>query len=326
MSIWILIQIGLFTILFGIVAILWVRLLRQGTKDDPRLSKGLQLLQSKISVLEDLSDRTDEQVRQLIGILEQKCGEIQRKITDADKHIHLIASSMEKSLDVAKIFQDKIPHKEIIERKNTAKYVQAARLAHNGANIDEISEEIDLPKAEIELIMKINKNKLMFSSENLPPWVEKNSSDQPREKDFSKAFEVPHFQNESLTELGNQFRQACKKHNQKSNRSFQSSYVLKNIMSTLKQNGLFIDEDSKPCAETTETNETSSQALDLAPPPIEQEKENSTSSSSPDIEIPPPSPSLKTDPSPSASSKPSSEIKKVVFPKLHEIELNKNLG
>src|SRR3954471_5396033 len=117
-----------------------MRIMRQ-PKDDPRLSRGLQLLQAKISVLEDLSDRTETQVNQILSLLEQKIREVQNKIQLADKHVHLIRESMDRSLEVAKIFQEKIPHEEIIERQNTKKYLKAARLANQGKSVAEIAEQ-----------------------------------------------------------------------------------------------------------------------------------------------------------------------------------------
>jgi hypothetical protein len=144
-------------------------------KDDPRLSRGLQLLQSKISVLEDLSDRTEVQVSQLTAILEQKCREVQAKVQLAEQHVHAIRVSMDRSLEVAKIFQDKIPHQEIIERRNTLKYVQAARMAHQGSSADDIALKIDLPKGELEFIAKVNRERLMFNEDQLPSWAQSDS-------------------------------------------------------------------------------------------------------------------------------------------------------
>jgi hypothetical protein len=156
------IAVGLFTVV--------MRMNRQ-PKDDPRLSRGLQLLQSKIAVLEDLSDRTEVQVNQLTAILEQKAREVQAKVQLAEQHVHELRVSMERSLEVAKIFQDKIPHQEIIERQSTMKYVQAARLAHQGLSVDEIASQVDLPKGEIEFIAKVNRDQLMFNEEQLPMWA-----------------------------------------------------------------------------------------------------------------------------------------------------------
>ncbi len=154
----------------GLVA-LWVRNLRP-PKDDPRLSKGLQLLQSKIAVLEDLADRTDTQVQQLNLLIEKKSKELQEKMLDVDRCIQKIDVSLGKSKEMAKLFEDRIPHKEILERQNTAKYVKAARLANQGYSVQEICRQVNISPAEVEFIAKVNKNQLMFSEEELPEWAQ----------------------------------------------------------------------------------------------------------------------------------------------------------
>lgn len=175
MSFWVLLQVLVNLVLLAGVVLAWVKLNRPA-KDDPRLSKGLQLLQSKIAVLEDLSDRTETQVSQLTAILENKCREIQEKIAAADREISKIEASVQKSLEVAKIFQDRIPHNEIIERQNTVKYVKAARLAHQGLAVDEIATQVDLTRAEIEFIAKVNREQLQFSVEDLPAWIREEAN------------------------------------------------------------------------------------------------------------------------------------------------------
>lgn len=174
MTFWGLVQIFFDLILLAATGFMWMRLNRPA-KDDPRMSRGLQLLQSKIAVLEDLSDRTETQVGQLTALMEQKIRDIQAKLLLADKHIQKIDSATSKSLEVAKIFQDKIPHQEIIERQNTIKYVKAARLAHQGVSFDEIATQVDLSRGEIEFIAKVNREQLQFSEEDLPEWA-KNSA------------------------------------------------------------------------------------------------------------------------------------------------------
>ena len=221
MSFWILIQILLNVVLIVGLAVMWVRLNRP-QKDDPRMSRGLQLLQSKIAVLEDLSDRTEVQVNQLTSLLEKKCKEIQNKIFDAEDHIDRIDQSIKKSMDVAKIFQDKIPHKEIIERQNTVKFVKAAKLAHQGYSVDQIAAQVELSRGEIEFITKMNKDRLMISEEELPDWArevedETTQDDEMDEssftshsfQDLSTIFEVPKTDQESLKKLGEEFRKAC---------------------------------------------------------------------------------------------------------------------
>lgn len=229
MSFWFLLQILVNLILLAGVVGLWIRLQRP-PKDDPRLSKGLQLLQSKIAILEDLSDRTETQVNQLTSLLEQKVKDIQNKIQSADKQLARIDQSMEKSLEVAKIFQDRIPHEEILERQNTIKYVKAARMAHQGMGVEEIAAECpELSRGEIEFIAKVNRDQLMFCEESLPEWA---NSEIPAEEfsvsslnemgeakfsaplqregtDYSAVFEVPKTDQEALKKLGDAFKAAC---------------------------------------------------------------------------------------------------------------------
>lgn len=201
MNIWILLQIVVNLFLGLGVVVMWLRLKRP-PKDDPRLSRGLQLLQSKISVLEDLSDRTDRQVKQLTELLDQKSRSLQNKIFDSEKQVQKLDQSMFKSMEVAQIFQDKIPHEEIIERQNTIKYVKAARMAHEGKPIEEIAMHIDLPREQLEFIAKVNKDQLMFDETQLPAWAqvgEEVTFAQEEKADYS-----------SLKRLGDEFRQACR--------------------------------------------------------------------------------------------------------------------
>jgi hypothetical protein len=192
---WTLLQI-VFNIFIALGLFVVIMRMSRAPKDDPRLSRGLQLLQSKISVLEDLSDRTELQVNQLTAILENKAREVQAKVQLAEQTVHEIRVSMERSLDVAKIFQDKIPHAEIIERQNTIKYVQAARLAHQGLTVDDIAEKVDLPKGELEFISKVNREQLTFSEEQLPWWakegaMEGTASEQAAQDAMDEATGIP---------------------------------------------------------------------------------------------------------------------------------------
>jgi hypothetical protein len=234
-SFWVLLQILVdFILVAGTVGLL-IRFHRP-QKDDPRLSKGLQLLQSKIAVLEDLSDRTEVQVHQLTALLEQKCRELQQQVQHSEKQLLRIDQSMQKSLEVAKIFQDRIPHTEILERQNTIKYVKAARLAHQGLSAEEIAAQVDLSSGEIEFISKVNREKLMFCEDSLPEWAQSSTEiiatkpadeagdvdgfqetridmdmglERERPADVSLAFDVPVADQEALKKLGDAFRQAC---------------------------------------------------------------------------------------------------------------------
>lgn len=143
--------------------------------EDQRLTKGLQLLQNKISILQDLSDKSDEQVRKWVHLIEQKSNEVQGQLIKSDDKIIQIEAALSKALDVSKIFYDQVPHAAIADRQKTSKYVQAAKLAHQGFNAEQISQKIDLSVAEIDMVIKMNRDEMQYSEENLPAWVNTNA-------------------------------------------------------------------------------------------------------------------------------------------------------
>lgn len=204
MSIWIILLIAVNILMLAGLGVCYVRL-QDKREDDPRLSYGLKLLQSKISVLEDLSDRTEVQVKQLLTLLEKKLHEVKARVEDADTKINHINQSMKKTLEVAEIFQAQIPHEEIVERQVSNKYIKAARLANQGKSIDEIQQQVDLPAGELDFIYKVNKDQLVFSEEHLPSWVDKHPLENKTE-----LFEPPSVNMDSLEKLGREFKEACK--------------------------------------------------------------------------------------------------------------------
>ena len=204
----------LFNLVLSVVCIsLWLRS-RRPPQDDPRLSRGLQLLQTKITVLEDLSDRTENQVKQLSSMLDQKTRILQNKVIEAEEQILKIDHSMNKSMEVAEIFQDKIPHQEILERQRTVEYVKAARMAHSGMGVDEISKAVHLPREQVELIAKFNRDQLMFDETQLPGWAMKanESGDDPSfalgEIDFVGGLEKPQMDFAPSDKIESDFRSA----------------------------------------------------------------------------------------------------------------------
>jgi hypothetical protein len=220
LSIWTLLQIVFNLAVLANVAALWMRM-RRPPQDDPRLSRGLQLLQTKITVLEDLSDRTDAQVKQLTGLLDQKNRMLQNKILEAEQQVLKIDHSMHKSMEVAEIFQDKIPHQEILERQRTVEYVKAARMANSGLSVDEISAAVHLPREQVELIAKFNREQLMFDESALPEWASKAS--EPSSSgiginglDFVNGLEKPSPDFDQIARLESDFKAAVDtaKHNE----------------------------------------------------------------------------------------------------------------
>ncbi|AZZ35797.1 DUF2802 domain-containing protein [Bdellovibrio sp. qaytius] len=164
-------------------------------KEDQRLTKGLQLLQNKISILEDLSDKTDHQVRKLIHILDQKTGEVRHVMAASDEQIQQIEAMLNKGLEISKIFHEQIPQGEMQNRQKTNLYVTAAKMAHQGYNMEQILAQVDLTPAEIQMIIKVNKDNLQFAEDQLPTWaqgagaqsVNNNSTSQSDLNDFAQA-------------------------------------------------------------------------------------------------------------------------------------------
>ncbi|MEC9281905.1 MAG: hypothetical protein VX642_04285 [Bdellovibrionota bacterium] len=235
------------------VGVIWFRMNRPA-KEDPRLSKGLQLLQSKISVLEDLSDRTDNQVKQMLRLIENKGAQVQETIFTAKETIFLLEQSMAKSIELAEVFEDKIPHEEIIERQSSKKYIEAAKLAHEGYSAEEIAKRVDLDIAEIEFIAKVNKDRLMFSEKDLPNWAQnKAQSDVSfsqakqelinkrthQDSDFGDRFEEtfknPEVSMDRLAELGQQFRSACEEVEKEDAKKAEFANKIKSGMSSAVQ-------------------------------------------------------------------------------------------
>lgn len=212
MTSWVMVQVCVNVFLALGLGFVFIRMMRPA-KDDPRMSRGLQLLQNKIAILEDLSDRTDHQFKQMGLLLDEKSKDVQNQISNAQEHIYRLGESMKKSQDVAKIFQDKIPHEEIIERQNTIKYVKAAQMAHRGHSVSEIQNAVDLPASEIEFIAKVNKDRLMFSVERLPDWIKNELEPEVAptpmiEKAYRDAFEPLPDSSQSLARIGEEFRKA----------------------------------------------------------------------------------------------------------------------
>jgi len=184
--------------------------MRARREEDPRLSYGLKLLQNKIAILEDLSDKTEVQVKQLVVLLDKKMTDLHERVQNADQQLQRIDQAMSKTLEVANVFQEQIPHEQIVERKVTNKYINAARLAHQGLPPEQIQQHIDLPQAELDLIVKLNKDNLQFQEDHLPAWVGKH----PVETN-PQLFAAPQVDIGSLEKLGEDFRKACQDFEQK---------------------------------------------------------------------------------------------------------------
>lgn len=187
MGLWSLLQVLIDVAVMLGLGILWYRFKRPAA-EDPRLSRGLQLLQSKIAVLEDLSDRTDHQVKTLSHLLDQKSMMLQGQMMESENQVRKIEQTIEKNKFSLDELVSEMNPKVAIERDDTAKYVQAAQLAHSGASLENLQQEVELPREQLELISKMNKKQLMYDQEQLPSWVTKAGRRRPTEttKDIPK--------------------------------------------------------------------------------------------------------------------------------------------
>lgn len=194
-------------------------------KEDQRLTKGLQLLQNKISILQDLSDRSDEQVKKWIHLIEQKSVDVQNSLQLSDEKITQIEMALSKALDVSKIFYDQVPHAEIAERQKTSKYVQAAKLANQGFTNDQICQKIDLSPAEVELIIKMNRDQLQFSEKDLPLWAQEGAN-------VTRNQQIENVQQQELYEFDSQMKRM---HQSISNTAFDIAKPDLTTMNSIKE-------------------------------------------------------------------------------------------
>jgi hypothetical protein len=184
MSLWIVLQLIVNLILFAGLVFLFI-FRQQNEKEDQKLSKGLQLLQNKISVLEDLSDQTDEQVRSLTQLLEGKYKEIQGLLVESDQQIQRMEEIAKRVWDQ---LQTSGSFKGSAEVDNMNKYVKAAQMAHQGSSIEDIIREIDMTRGEAELIVAMNRDQLTFNQKSLPAWVEPQKAAPPQPTSIGMEF------------------------------------------------------------------------------------------------------------------------------------------
>lgn len=209
MSVWVLLQIVLNICLFLGLLVCLIKLSKSKT-DDPRLTQGLRLLQSKISILEDLSDHTENQVKQLMLLLDKKLSEVRGTISEVNVHIGEVDRSIEKSRKMAEIIQNEIPHDQIVEKKIENKYIWAAQLAHQGHSVTDIVNAVGLPQAEVELIARINKNNCVYGT------TESTANRSIKKEIFAKSLEMPEIQSPSLEQTNLNFHQAVQEYKEKS--------------------------------------------------------------------------------------------------------------
>ena len=195
-------------VLFLVGILVCIAKIFKDKEDDPRLNQGLRLLQSKISILEDLSDHTENQVKQLMMLLDKKLHEVRSTLNTVNEHISEVGRSIEKSQKMAEIIQNEIPHSAIVEKNLENKYIRAAQMAHAGHSVEDIVTQLGIPKAEAELISKVNRKKCLYEGEKNQPTV--------KDRIFSKSLELPAMETSSIDKTQLNFHQAVHNHKDKS--------------------------------------------------------------------------------------------------------------
>ena len=201
-TIWFLLQVLVNLFLIAGVTVCLIKSFKE-KEDDPRLTQGLRLLQSKISILEDLSDHTENQVKQLMTLLEKKLQEVRGTMGQVDQYMGEVDRSIKKSQQMAQQIQKEMAPDKIVEKKLENKYIQAAQLAHKGHRVDDIVHALNLPKAEVELIAKVNRKKCVYGDQK------KSVQD----KIFAKSLQMPEMKGGSIDQTSINFREAVEDHN-----------------------------------------------------------------------------------------------------------------
>lgn len=299
MSYWTLIQVIFDLFVFAALVATWWRL-RRPPQDDPRLSRGLQLLQTKITVLEDLSDRTDAQVKQLTTLIDQKTRLLQNKVIEAEQQIVKIDHSVVQSAAAATpvITAETIPSQELMERQRTVEYVRAAKMANSGSSVEQIAAEVKLPREQIELIAKFNRDQLMFDVEQLPEWAQKDSGFTLSDIDFVGNLDKPAPDLNQLAQIEGNFRKSVsdfKRADVAASQSIMETKIAENIKASM----------ASGIASMQSGMETVQPAV-MAVKATAQTLKDKLVSTAEDM--------LKTDGTPTATPK----VRKVIFPKIEK--------
>lgn len=166
----ILFQIIVNLLLFAFVGLIWSRL-KHLSGDEGRLRQGLQILQSKIAILEDLSGQVDDQFKQLTYMLDLKSKAFDAKLTEASELLSKLADGVTEASAAAHNLSENLQPEVLLERETAIRYVKAALLARAGKSTTEISSQLGVGFEEAELICKLNRSQLQFKVDELPEWM-----------------------------------------------------------------------------------------------------------------------------------------------------------
>lgn len=143
------------------IGLLWSRL-KHLTGDEGRLKQGLQILQTKIAILEDLGRKVDEQAQEMFQIMDYKKNAVEALLARADATIQNMEHKTELIATDSEV---------LLERENAIKFTKAAILANKGVPPKEIARKLGLGLQECELIYSLNSHQLQFKLDELPGWM-----------------------------------------------------------------------------------------------------------------------------------------------------------
>ncbi len=162
---------ALFTFQLACFTIIYIRVNKRPAENN-RFREGLQMIEGKLNALQDFLEYVDGQVQKMQELISVKSQQLDSQLHNLDQENQKIDNSLLRAKETLDLFQERIPHEEFLDRKNSIKYVKAARMAHQGMSLSEIAKQIDIPMNELELICKLNKESLMITGEDLPDWLE----------------------------------------------------------------------------------------------------------------------------------------------------------
>lgn len=130
-------------------------------KEDQRITKGLQLLQHKIAILQDLSDKADEQVQRLVHMLDSKSNDLRRATNEAT----IAMTSMQALTQEVQTAQSHHVLNAIPQASPTAAPVNVGPTVHTNANInlDEFNQFVQALTMQNEKVKPI-----LTAQNNLP--------------------------------------------------------------------------------------------------------------------------------------------------------------
>ena len=162
MSVWLIIQI-LLNVTFFVGLLFCLVKIQKDREEDIRMAQGLRLLQSKISVLEDLSDHAEVQSKKIMSLLDSKMNEARGVLEPLDAGLGEIHQALAKGETIKKHLSEELPHDRLFDQQQKGKYLQAAQLSHQGWSPEDIARQLELPLAEVLLVQKVNKKKIIYS-------------------------------------------------------------------------------------------------------------------------------------------------------------------